>query len=176
MHADPEEPLPPPQRRLTVVDASILINFLGLGRFDLLFVARRVAITAEVNAEIQRNRAALDAAIARGDLTVHALLMDAAETAAFARLTRRISAADASSIILAARLGGDLAVDDRAFRGEAAATVPSPLLGTEDLLADAVRTGALSLAEGDRLLGLLPALRFLPRIASLSEILPADET
>lgn len=176
MHADPEEPLAPPQRRLTVADASILINFLGLGQFDLLFLARRLAITSEVNAEIQRDRAALDAAIARGDVTVHALLMDAREVAEFVRLTRRISAADASSIVLAARLGADLAVDDRVFRALATGLAAASLLGTEDLLADAVRAGALSLAEGDRLLSLLPGLRFLPRVASLSEILPPDAT
>ena len=50
---------------------------------------------------------------ARGDVVVHALLLDVAEATQFARLTRRLSTADASSILLAARLGVDLAVDDR---------------------------------------------------------------
>jgi predicted nucleic acid-binding protein len=161
---------------LTVVDSSILINFLGLARFDLLFVARRLAVTAEVNAEILRNREPLDESVARGDVVVQALLLDAAEAKQFARLTRRLSIADASSILLAARLGADLAVDDRTFRAEATLVLPQErLVGTEDVLAEAVRAGALSLADGDRLLGLLPALRYRPRVASLGELLtPGD--
>lgn len=100
------------------------------------------------------------------------MLLDAAEAALFTRLTRRLSLADASCILLAARLGADLAVDDRTFREEATIVLSQVrLLGTEDLLAEAVRAGALSLADGDRLLGLLPTLRYLPKVASLGELL-----
>jgi predicted nucleic acid-binding protein len=173
--AAPYDPPQPPTWRQTVVDSSILINFPGLARFDLLFVARRLAITAEVNAEILRNRAPLDAAVARGDVVVHALLLDAAEATQFARLTRRLSIADASTILLAARLGADLAVDDLTFRAEATMLLMQDrLLGTEDMLAEAVRAGALSLADGDCLLGLLPSLRYQPKVASLGELLTSE--
>jgi len=62
-------------RRLTVPDASVLINYLGLGRFDLLAalllaaLPRDLVVTTEVAREIRRNRADMSDALAAGRAT-----------------------------------------------------------------------------------------------------------
>lgn len=162
-----------PERRLTVVDASVLINFLSLGRFALLTgLPRRLIITAEVNEQLMRNRSALDAALEAGLVSVeNPSLGENAEL--FARLSRMLGRADASCIATAKVLGADLAADDGTFLREAKKALPSgqTLLGTEKLLAEAVGVGLLGLAEGDALLGKLPELRYRPKVKSLREIL-----
>jgi predicted nucleic acid-binding protein len=107
------------ETRPTVVDASVLINFLGLGRFELLTgLARKLIVTAEVNRQIKRNRAAFDAALESGRVRVeNPPLGEDAEL--FARLSRTLGIADASCIAGARALGADLAADDRTFRREA---------------------------------------------------------
>ena len=55
----------------TVTDASVLLNYLGLGRLNLLTgLPRRTVLTPEVNQEAKRNRAPLDAALAAGEITI----------------------------------------------------------------------------------------------------------
>lgn len=44
-------------------------------------------------------------------------------------------------------------------------------LGTEVLLAEAIREGALSIEEGDELLGELTKLRYRPQVQSLCELM-----
>lgn len=164
---------PVPERRLTVVDASVLINFLGLKRFELLTgLPREFVITAEVNGQIKRNRAALDAALAAGLFRVeNPPLGEDAEL--FGRLTRMLGRADASCIAAAKRLGADLAADDQTFLREAEKALSSGqmLPGTETLLAEAVKAGVLSLDAGDGLLAELMGLKYRPKIRSLHELM-----
>jgi hypothetical protein len=65
------------------------------------------------------------------------------------------------------------AADDRAVLREAEKILSSgqALLGTEALLAEAVRVGALSMAKGDELLGKLTQVRYRPRVRSLRELI-----
>lgn len=162
-----------PERRLTVVDASVLINFLGLKRFELLTeLPREFVITAEVNGQIKRNRTALDAALAAGLFRVeNPPLGEDAEL--FGRLTRMLGRADASCIATAKRLEADLAADDQTFLREAEAALPlgQTLLGTEVLLAEAVRAKLLSLGAGDALLAELARLRYRPKVQNLQELM-----
>ena len=158
--------------RPTVVDASVLLNYLGLGRFDLLTgLRRRIVITPEVNAEIRRDRTELETALAAGRVRVENVPLGE-DGELFARLTRRLSVADASCIVAARAFSADLATDDRAARRAAAEVLlESRILGTEALLAEAVRTGLLTLAHGDRLLGELIRIKYRPKIASLRELI-----
>lgn len=162
-----------PERRLTVVDASVLINFLGLGRFVLLTGLRRdLVITAEANGQIRRKRAPLDAALSTGEIRVkNPLLEEDAEL--FGQLSRMLGVADASCIVAARALGADLAADDRTFLREAEKVLSSEqtLLGTETLLAEAVHTGALDIEEGNELLGELAGPRYRTKVRSLRELL-----
>ena len=159
--------------RPTVVDTSVLLNYLGPGRFNLPSGLRRlILITAEVNLEIKRDRAVLDGALASGRAQVeNRLLGEDAEL--FARLTRRLSIADASCIVTARALRADLATDDRVLRNAATEVLAEDrLLGTESLLAEAIQAGLLTLEEGDLLLGELVTFKYRPKIASFREIIP----
>jgi len=160
-------------QRTTVTDASVLFNFLGLGRLELLTgLPRRAVLTPEVNAETRRNRAPLEAALAAGEIAIESPPLELADAALFARLARRLSLDDASCVVAAKVLGADLATDDRATRRAAADLLPAgALVGTEELLAEAVRARLMTLAEGDALLGELVKIKYRPSVASLRELL-----
>lgn len=150
----------------------MLINFLGLERFELLTgLPREFVITGEVNAQIKRNRPALDAALTVGLFRVeNPPLEDDAEL--FGRLTRMLGVADASCIAAAKKLGADLAADDSIFLREAERALSSErtLLGTELLLVEAVKEELVSLEAGDELLAELVGLRYRPKVQSLREL------
>jgi predicted nucleic acid-binding protein len=167
--ARPDEP----GRRTTITDASVLLNYLGLGRLDLLTgLRRRIILTPEVNLEVKRNRAALDAALAAKEIAIQSPPLGPDDAALFAQLARRLSLGDAACVIAARDFSADLARDDRATQRAAARVVPEEaLVGSEALLAEAVRTGLLALADGDALLGELVKLRYRPKVASLHELL-----
>lgn len=155
------------------MDASVLINFLGLGRFDLLTdLPRGLVITAEVNGQVQRNRSALDAALEADLVRVEDPPLGE-DAGLFARLSRMLGTADASCITTAKVLEADLAADDKTFLREAEKALPpeQALLGTEKLLAEVISARLLNLEEGDALLGKLPELRYRPKVQSLREIL-----
>ena len=160
-------------KRATLVDASVLINFLRLGRLDLLtsLPRRELLIVPEVNSEIRRNRAALEGALQAGGIRQIESEV-AADLALFARLTHRISSADASCIIAAKALGADLAVDDRVCRQMAAAELSERrLTGTEWVLLEAVQAGLLTMHKGNEFLALLPSVRYRPGVRRLEELL-----
>lgn len=162
-----------PERQLTVIDASVVINFLGLGRFELLTgLPRALVITAEVNGQVRHNREALDAALEANQVRMeNPPLREDAEL--FAQLTRILGTADASCIATAKVLGADLAADDKTFLREAekALSFGQMLLGTESLLAEAISTELLNIEQGDTLLGELAKIRYRPKVGSLREIL-----
>ena len=56
------------ERRSTIIDTSVLINYLSVGRIDLLIKLshRHMFITEEVHTEIIRNRAVLEMALSVG--------------------------------------------------------------------------------------------------------------
>ena len=160
--------------RRTVLDASVLINFLGLERFDLLLRVshRALFVTGEVDAQIRKHRAAFDAALRAGQIALVNPLLDEEESALFVRLAARLGHADASCILAAKVLAADLAMDDLAARQAARQVLPlDRLLDTERLLAEAVRARLLTIDEGDALLQQLPLLKYRPKLRTLRELL-----
>lgn len=164
------------ERRSTVIDTSVLINYLSAGRFDLLIKLphRRILITEEVHAEIIRNRAILETALAHGQIEVtNPLLGEDIEL--FARLTKILSLADASCIVAARALASDLAADDRILRREALKVLSEAnLLRTEVLLAEAVKENLLLIDEGNSILQALIKMRYRPSILRIEELLGED--
>ena len=161
-------------KRSTVVDSSVLINFLGLSKLDLLtsLPNREFKIVPEVNREIRRHRTAMEAAIQTGGLR-QVESMIASDLALFARLTHRISSADASCIIAAKAVGADLAADDRVCRRFAAGELSEQRLpGTEWLLLETVQAGLITMEEGDRVLNDLVTLKYRPKVQSLRDLDP----
>ncbi len=155
-----------------MLDASVLINYLGLGRFDLLAgLPRDLIVTAEVSHEIVRNRAALERALESGEMQVEDRPLGV-DAELFARLTARLGVADASCIVTARALGADLAVDDRAASREATAILgPGRLTGTEKLLVEAVRAEMIDEAGADMVLRELIGLRYSPKVTRIRELL-----
>ena len=164
------------ERRSTIIDTSVLINYISIERIDLLtkLSHRHLLITEEVHSEIKRNRNTLEIAIANGQIEVTNPLLNE-DIELFARLTKILSVADASCIVAARVLETDLAADDRILRREAAKVLPEAyLLRTEVLLAEAVRTNLLLIEEGNTILQLLIKMRYRPSVLRLQELLSND--
>lgn len=152
-----------------MVDASVLMNFLGLMRFELLTgLPRRFVVTEEVNTQILRNRAALDAALAASLFRLESPPLEE-DAGLFGRLARTLGAADASCIAAARALGAEMVSDDPAVLREAGENLLpwDAWLGTEELLAEAVKAGLLDAEGGDALLEELATLNYRPKVQSL---------
>src|SRR4030081_2556366 len=93
------------ERRSTIIDTSVLINYLSVGRIDLLIRLshRHMLITEEVRSEIKRNRDTLETTIANRHIEVTNPLLNE-DIELFARLTQILSIADASCIVAARAL------------------------------------------------------------------------
>ncbi|WP_165074790.1 hypothetical protein [Paludisphaera rhizosphaerae] len=140
-----------------VIDTSTLINFLRIGRVDLLagLAAYRFVVTDDVRAEILSSYpvqyANLDLALKAGQLHVVSLV-DPAELAAFAAMQalRVLGDGECSAIAAAQARGLPLAMDDGTARKKTAAQYPTiKLLDTVGLVVEAIRAGLLTVAEAD---------------------------
>ena len=141
-----------------IIEASTLINFLRIGRVDLLagLTAYRFILTDNVQAEILPDdypvvHANLVAAIQAGQLHVVSLT-DPAEIAAYAAMQalRVLGDGECSSIAAAHARCLPLAMDDGTARKKAAAHYPGvKLLDTVGLIVEAIRSGLLTVAEAD---------------------------
>jgi predicted nucleic acid-binding protein len=140
-----------------LLDTSVLINFLRIGRLGLL--ARhpryRFTVTDHVRAEIREHYpeqlALLEGAFNSGEITeIH--VTDLSELEVFARLSAsgQLGAGECSAIAVAANRRLALAIDDRAARRHANQfNPPIPLLDTEVLIVTLIQERALNIAEAD---------------------------
>ena len=163
---------------LVVADASVLINFLVVGRMDLIArYARRMLVTDHVAAEIasaypeQRRR--YEDSLAAG--AVEELRVDSqAELALFARLTApgRLGAGECSAIAVAVSRRHALAIDDRRAIRDAKALDPAlEILGTQSVMVEMIRQGLITVADADALLAEWAGKhRFRLRIASFANL------
>ena len=166
-----------------VIEASTLINFLRIGRVDLLarLSAYRFILTDNVEAEIiptdyPVEHANLVAAIGAGHLHIVAL-SDPAEIAVYAvmQALRVLGDGECSSIAAAHARGLVLAMDDGPALKKLAAHYPTvKLLDTVGLMVEALRSGLLTVAEADAIKAdWHNNHRFKkPNLKSFSELLP----
>lgn len=141
-----------------VIEASTLINFLRIGRVDLLagLSAYRFILTDNVQAEIlpadyPTEHANLVAAIGAGYLHVVSLT-DPAEVAVYVAMQalRVLGDGECSSIAAAHARGLVLAMDDGPALKKLAAHYPTvKLLDTIGLMVEALRSGLLTVTEAD---------------------------
>lgn len=141
-----------------VIEASTLINFLRIGRVDLLagLSAYRFILTDNVQAEILPGdypveHANLVAAIGSGRLHVVSLT-DPAEIAAYVAMQalRVLGDGECSSIAAAHARGLVLAMDDGLALKKLAAHYPAvKRTDTVGLMVEALRSGLLTIAEAD---------------------------
>ena len=167
-----------PRTLLVVADASVLINFLVVGRMDLIArYARRVLVTDHVAAEIassypeQRRR--YEDVLAAGaveELRVHGQ----AELALFARLATpgRLGAGECSAIAVAVSRRHALAINDRRAIREAKALDPVlEVLGTQSVMMEMIGQGLIAVVEADALLAEWASKhRFRLKIASFGDL------
>jgi predicted nucleic acid-binding protein len=148
-----------PGRSEAIIETSVLVNFLKIGRTDLLgkHPIYRFVVPDLVRDEVTRHYpvqvARLDAAIAAGELLPDqpAASTALAALAAFAAMsTLRIGDGERAAIAAAATRGFPLAMDDqRAWKRSAPFSATLHREDTVSLVVSLIKGGVLSVAEAD---------------------------
>ncbi len=169
----------PAPRKIVVTDANILINFLNIGRLDLLTTLPgfAFAVPDHVDAEILKpeQRAALERAFADGKLSRETLTdLEALKT--FAELRPVMGQGEAACIALARRKAWIVASDEGGVVRRKALELlgPDRLLNTPGIMVLAIKAGTLDLDEADRLKDLLERCRFKMKFGSFREVVGGD--
>ncbi|MDE0023991.1 MAG: hypothetical protein OXP69_06190 [Spirochaetaceae bacterium] len=143
---------------VVVTDASVLLNFLGIDRMDLLSRhSAQFVITDHVAAEVadqypeqqQRFGAAL-----RATVVVQKSVRRPEEISLFRELSAsgRLGAGECSAIAMATYRHVILAIDDRQATAQARRLDPTlRVLTTKDLMVSMIREGVLDIAEADQI-------------------------
>lgn len=142
-------------RRLVVLDTSVLLNFLRVGRLDLLVESGGYGflVTDHVRGEVtDRAHAAVLAQALQGGRLREERVDAPAEVAAFGRLQRErvLGVGECAALAVAVCRGLWVAIDDRAARKKAVALFGfEQFFGTEDLVVAAIREGLIDVAGAD---------------------------
>lgn len=164
------------QDEVVVADANVIINFIHIGRLDLLgklpglrFVAPE-HVVAEVVVAAQAT--ALREAMERGDLE-EATITEPQEIARYVQLTETLGKGESACLAIAESRGWMLASDERrAFRRTAIDSLGEQrLLTTPTLIVRAIRARLTTVAEADEWKELLEQQRFKTRFDSFEELL-----
>ncbi len=166
----------PAMTTIVITDTNVLINFLHIGQLALFgeLPAYRFQVPAEVLQELTDpgQRAAVDNAIAAGQ--IDQLVIDALDALAlFGDLRDLMGRGEAACLALAATTGCHLASDEKKrFRRNAIELIGAArILGTEDLLVEAIRCGRITVAQADGFKLVLAENRYAMPFASFAEIL-----
>ena len=168
---------------IIIADTSVLINFLRIGRMDLIgahpsaFVATE-HVAVEISDSYPEQQALYRAAVADGYLS-ELRVDDPTEVELFLRLrqTPRLGTGECSAISVALNRGHRLAIDDnrainRALHEAGLAKRTLDIVRTQDVLADLTRAGTLSISAADAILSDWAANhRFRAKVASIAELL-----
>ena len=164
----------PPVTTVVITDTNVLINFLHIGKLTLLgeLPAYRFQLPAEVIQELTDpgQRATVDNIIAAGQLDL--LVIDALDALAlFGDLRDLMGRGEAACLALAATVGCHLASDEKKrFRRKAIELIgEARILGTEDLLLEAIHCGRITVAQADGYKDVLTENRFTMPFASFAE-------
>lgn len=167
------EPSPTP----IVLDASILLNFVKVGRIDLLgALDSSVLLLDQVRAEVVRpaQSQVVTEAITAGIMTLESVT-NIAEVTLFAdlRADGRLGAGECAVLAVALHRHWVAGLQDKRARAEGRRRRRAlRLCGTEDLMVTLLRSGAVTLAEADQLLvEWATQHRFRLKIASFGELL-----
>jgi predicted nucleic acid-binding protein len=143
------------ERELVVVDTSVLLNFLRVGRLDLLLELpdHEFLVTDHVRREVtdQQNARVLDAAL--NDQRLREERVDAPdELEAFGRLAtvRTLGVGECAALAVAVCRQLPIAIDDKAARKKAKAMYGfDRFVGTADLVVAAIRGGLVDVVAAD---------------------------
>ena len=163
--------------RFVAVDASVLINFIHVGRLDLLaeLPGYECLVPDHAAEEVTRpsQRAALRKFLESGRL--HPVcITDPGEMREFADLRTRLGDGEAACLALAQSRGWLVACDEkRAFLREADQRIGrGRVLNTPSLLVLAILAGCITVEEADRFKAILETRRFRIRARSFRDLLP----
>ncbi len=176
------EPVRDEEGRLIVAcDTSVLLNFLVIGRIELLaeHPRYRFVVTETVRQEVRRpeERSELERALGAGEIELLTTeSMD--ELKLFSDLEAEIGAGEASAISVAACRGWCVAVDER---GRTLRRVEELLgrerhLNTPGLLLRWIESGRLTTEEADAIKDELAENRFRMRFESFRDLLPRADS
>jgi predicted nucleic acid-binding protein len=152
-------------RRLVIVDASFLINFLAVDRMDIVgkLPGLRFHLVNHVRAEVRHDdqRARLGVALAGGMMT-EIEVTDPGEVRLYGQFRRFLGDGESASLAVAVGRRWVIAADEKGrFRREVFARLgDSYLLNTLGALLIAIRAGVITVAEAEALRTQLRAHRF----------------
>lgn len=159
---------------VVITDTNVLINFLHIGQLALLaeLSAYRFQLPPEVLQELTDpgQKASVDNAIAVGQLDL--LVIDELDALAlFGDLRDLMGRGEAACLALAATVGCHIASDEKKrFRRKAIELIgETRILGTEDLLLEAIRYGRITVAQADGYKVVLAENRYTMPFASFAE-------
>jgi predicted nucleic acid-binding protein len=171
----------PDGRILVVSDTNVLINFLRVGRLDLLSQHKdyRFVVTEHAQAEITdaAQRAELEAAIAAKSIG-ETSLTDPPEIAVFATLNAFLGRGESGAIAVAATRNWVVATDEtrRAKREIESRMGQGRQLTTPGVLLRCILNGTLTVADADAIKVQLAAQRFVMKFTSFADLLPKPPT
>ncbi len=145
------------ERLEVVLDPSVLLNFLRVGRLDLLLELPQhvFLVTDHVPGEVTEpaHASGLGEAIAEG--LMREVRVDATdEVEAFGRLVglRVLGVGECAALAVAVRRGLQIAIDDRTARKKAVALFGfERFVGTAELVVAAIRSGLIDVPSADEM-------------------------
>ena len=161
-----------------ITDANILINFIKIGRLDILQKLQMYAfyIPEEVYAEITypAQRLVLDQALAQGWLS-KIVITDLNELHSYARYNRQMGDGEAACLAIATRRQWIMACDEQ--RKKLISKEVQRVLGkgywlsTPHILLKAIHEGILTVSQADAIKCSLAQNRFVMRFASFQDLI-----
>lgn len=167
-------------RQVVLLDSSVLINFLVIGRLGLLVdhPHYRFLITGHVRSEIldgnQRRR--LRAALHRQEFEI-TVIDDLDELQTFGQLSQGGTLGPGECAVLAAarHRGLMVAVDDKLAKRTAEKLVGAAyVLDTVTIICSLIEAGALTVREADKFIGTWSRNNFTPTCRSFAELISPD--
>jgi predicted nucleic acid-binding protein len=167
-------------RQLVLLDSSVLINFLVIGRLDLLVghPSYRFSVTGHVRHEILdgNQRRTLRAALRREDFEV-TIVDGPDELHIFGELSRSMTlGAGECAVIAAAKHRGLLVgIDDKVAKRTATQHLgAAPVLDTVKIICSLIEAGTITVREADKFIRTWSRNSFTPAIRTFAELISPD--
>jgi predicted nucleic acid-binding protein len=144
-------------RQLVVLDTSVLLNFLRVGRLDLLveLPGHEFLVTDHVRGEVTDHASSQLLVAALAEKRLREERVDAPdEVAAFGQLTavRTLGVGECAALAVAVCRRLRIAIDDKAARKKATAMFGfERFVGTADLVVSAIQSGIVDVVAADHM-------------------------
>jgi len=139
------------ETQLLFVDASTLLNFLFVGRFDLVqTLGYRIRVVDAVYNEIQSMRKELDSLIEQNQIRTLTLEGEPLLNRLASLINRGLDTGEAFTVAAAIEHGGVVAMDDRRAIKKSREEAPSLIVFTSsDIVVAGLKSSKISIEEAD---------------------------